>query len=46
MSGINIVSIIPYKIFPAKLGGEKGIAVFNEYLCAAGKINRRYHPKQ
>ena len=33
MSGINIVSIIPYKILPAKLGGEKGIAVFNEYLC-------------
>ncbi len=33
MSGVNIVSIIPYKILPAKLGGEKGIAVFNEYLC-------------
>jgi hypothetical protein len=30
---IRILSIIPYKIFPAKLGGEKGIAVFNEYLA-------------
>jgi glycosyltransferase involved in cell wall biosynthesis len=33
MSGrLKIVSIIPYKILPAKLGGEKGIALFNEYL--------------
>lgn len=30
---LRILSIIPYKILPAKLGGEKGIAVFNEYLC-------------
>lgn len=30
---MKIVSIIPYKILPAKLGGEKGIAVFNEYLA-------------
>jgi len=29
---VRIVSIIPYKVLPAKLGGEKGIAVFNEYL--------------
>lgn len=29
---LRILSIIPYKILPAKLGGEKGIAVFNEYL--------------
>lgn len=29
----RILSIIPYKILPAKLGGEKGIAVFNEYLA-------------
>lgn len=27
-----VVSIIPYRILPAKLGGEKGIALFNEYL--------------
>ncbi|MBA4166798.1 MAG: glycosyltransferase family 4 protein [Chitinophagaceae bacterium] len=33
VEGIKIVSIIPYKIFPAQLGGEKGIAVFNEYLA-------------
>jgi glycosyltransferase involved in cell wall biosynthesis len=34
MSGIRIVSIIPYKILPARLGGEKGIALFNEYISA------------
>lgn len=32
-STLRILSIIPYKILPAKLGGEKGIAVFNEYLA-------------
>jgi polysaccharide biosynthesis protein PslH len=30
---LRILSIIPYKILPAKLGGEKGIALFNEYLA-------------
>lgn len=29
----RILSIIPYRIFPAKLGGDKGIALFNEYLA-------------
>lgn len=29
----RILSIIPYRILPARLGGEKGIAVFNEYLA-------------
>src|SRR5687767_4072758 len=29
----KIVSIIPYKILPAQLGGEKGIALFNKYLA-------------
>jgi polysaccharide biosynthesis protein PslH len=38
MSGISIVSIIPYKIFPAQLGGEKGIAIFNEYLSKQVKL--------
>jgi glycosyltransferase involved in cell wall biosynthesis len=33
LPGIKIVSIIPYKIFPAQLGGEKGIALFTEYLA-------------
>ena len=28
----NVVSLVPYKIFPAKLGGQKGIALFNEYF--------------
>ena len=29
----SIISIIPYKILPAQLGGEKGIALFNKYLA-------------
>lgn len=33
MNSQRIVSIIPYKILPASLGGEKGIAVFSEYLA-------------
>lgn len=28
----NVLSIISYKIFPAKFGGQKGIANFNEYF--------------
>ncbi len=32
----NVLSIVPYKIFPAKFGGQKGIANFNEYFS-------RYH---
>lgn len=28
----NVLSIVSYKIFPAKFGGQKGIALFNEYL--------------
>lgn len=26
------MSVVPYKVLPAKIGGEKGIALFNEYL--------------
>ena len=37
MSETRIVSIIPYKILPARLGGEKGIAVFNEYVGQLGR---------
>ena len=33
MHQTKIISIIPYKVFPAKLGGEKGIALFSEYLA-------------
>ncbi len=29
---LKILSIVPYRVLPAKLGGEKGIALFNEYL--------------
>ena len=32
MNNKRITSIVPYKILPAQLGGEKGIALFNEYL--------------
>ncbi len=29
----TVLSIIPYKIFPAKVGGQKGIALFSEYFA-------------
>ena len=35
---LRILSIIPYKILPAQLGGEKGIAVFNEYLAKKAEL--------
>lgn len=28
----NVLSIVTYKIFPARLGGQKGIALFNQYF--------------
>ena len=28
----NVLSIVTYKILPPKLGGQKGIALFNEYF--------------
>lgn len=30
----NVLSLVSYKIFPAKLGGQKGIAFFNKYFAA------------
>lgn len=43
---IKVLTIVPYKIFPAKVGGQKGIALFNEYfshecelLCITVKSN-------
>ncbi len=35
---LRIVSLIPYQIFPARLGGEKGIAVFSDYLGRVTKL--------
>ncbi|MEJ7768867.1 MAG: glycosyltransferase family 4 protein [Chitinophagaceae bacterium] len=29
----KILSIVPYTVFPAKVGGQKGIAFFNEHLA-------------
>src|SRR5687768_11758342 len=29
----KILSLVPYKILPAFVGGQKGIALFNEYLA-------------
>lgn len=31
-SALRILSIIPYKVFPAIMGGQKGIALFYKYL--------------
>ena len=42
----NVLSLVSYKIFPAKFGGQKGIALFNEYfsrhhnlICVTVKAN-------
>lgn len=32
MNPLKAINIIPYKIFPAHLGGEKCVAFFNEYV--------------
>jgi polysaccharide biosynthesis protein PslH len=34
---MNVLSIVSYNILPAKMGGQKGIALFNEWL--AKKVN-------
>jgi len=35
---LTILSIIPYKVFPATVGGQKNIALFNEYLAKECKL--------
>lgn len=47
-----VVSIVPYKFLPAKIGGQKGIALFNEYfsrhvslICATIRSNENEHAK-
>jgi glycosyltransferase involved in cell wall biosynthesis len=30
---MKIISLVPYTIFPAKVGGQKGIALFTQYLA-------------
>lgn len=34
MAMSNVLSLVSYKIFPTKLGGQKGIACFNKYFSA------------
>lgn len=34
----NVLSLVSYKIFPARLGGQKGIALFYKYLSERQKI--------
>jgi polysaccharide biosynthesis protein PslH len=34
----NVLSIVSYKIFPAKFGGQKGIANFNEHFAKFHKL--------
>jgi polysaccharide biosynthesis protein PslH len=31
---MKVLSLVSYNIFPAKMGGQKGIALFNEYFAA------------
>src|SRR5690349_1111327 len=35
---LTILSIVSYKIFPAKIGGQKGVALFLEYLGKEVKL--------
>ncbi|HYE55934.1 MAG TPA: glycosyltransferase [Chitinophagaceae bacterium] len=35
---MTIVSIVSYPFLPAKVGGQKGIAIFNKYLAARAKL--------
>jgi hypothetical protein len=35
----NVLSIVTYKIFPAKLGGQKAIALFNEYFSKHNNLS-------
>lgn len=34
---MNVLSLVSFKIFPAHMGGQKGVALFYQYLC------QRYH---
>jgi glycosyltransferase involved in cell wall biosynthesis len=34
----NVLGLVSYKIFPAKSGGQKNIAVFYKYFCAFHKL--------
>jgi glycosyltransferase involved in cell wall biosynthesis len=34
----TLVSIVPYRVFPARVGGQKGIALFNEYLAREANL--------
>lgn len=34
----TVLSIIPYKVFPAKSGGQKNIVLFNEQFCRHQKL--------
>lgn len=35
----QITALIPYTVFPPKMGGQKGIALFYQYLGALRKVN-------
>ncbi|MDX1937401.1 MAG: glycosyltransferase [Flavihumibacter sp.] len=35
---MKIISLVPYTIFPAKVGGQKGIALFTEYLAKEAPV--------
>lgn len=45
----QILSLVPYQVFPPDMGGQKGIALFNRYLakhvnlyCVTTKANRNF----
>src|SRR5437868_4292518 len=38
MDEINIAALVSYRIYPAKMGGQKGIALFYEYLAKLAPV--------
>lgn len=49
----KVLSIVPYNIFPARVGGQKGIALFNKYfakecelVCVTVKTNEPRYAKE
>jgi glycosyltransferase involved in cell wall biosynthesis len=38
MSEVKIAAIVPYRIYPPKMGGQKGIALFYQYLSSLNPV--------
>lgn len=36
---MNVIALVPYKVYPAHMGGQKGIALFYKYLNEKNKVD-------